>query len=85
MRKTRKMNKIEKICRFWSYAGKIGVQLITNNYGENEIRKIYDNFCFLVQFLMKIIINFSDLRILTIFVIFIFRLDTNFPSLQLKS
>ncbi len=33
----------------------------------------------------KFIINFSDLGFFSIFVIFIFKLDANFPSLRLKS
>ncbi len=36
---------------------------------------MYDNFCFLVQVLTKIIINFSDFIIFPIYVIVIFNLD----------
>ncbi len=35
MNKNKKINKIEKICRFWSYTGKINVQL-EDEYYENE-------------------------------------------------
>ncbi len=45
--KTKKMNKIEKICWFWPKAGKISVQH-EDDYqnGKNEIRKINDNLGF---------------------------------------
>ncbi len=42
--------------------------------GENEIKKMYDNFCFLVQILTKMIINFSDFSIFPIYVKVIFNL-----------
>ncbi len=39
---------------------------------------MYDNFYFLVQILTKIVINFSDFSLLTIYVIVVFNLDYKF-------
>ncbi len=50
-----------------------------------QIRNIYDNFRFSVQILVKIILNFLDLSVFPIFIIFVFKLDANFPSLWPKS
>ncbi len=49
MHKTKKMNKIEKNMPILTISWKISVQL-EDDYqnGKNEIRKMYDNFCFLV-------------------------------------
>ncbi len=52
--------------------------------GNDKIWKIDDNFHKNLDWRAKIIINFSDLCIFPIFIIFIFKLDANFPSLQLK-
>ncbi len=48
-------------------------------------KKIYDNFRLNLHWKAKIIINFLDLNVFSIFVIFIFQLDTNFSSLRPKS
>ncbi len=82
------MNKIDKIRRFWPSAGEISVQLEDEYYenGENvQIWKIYNNFRLSVHIPAKIIINFSDFSGFSIFVIFIFKLDANFPYGQNQS
>ncbi len=86
MHETKKMNKIEKICRFWPYPGKISVHLEDEYYqnGKNEIQKIY-NFCFLDHILTKIIINFSDFSIFLIYAKLSLIWIANFPNLRLKS
>ncbi len=64
--KPKKMKKI-KICGFRRQVGKINVQLEDQYYqnGENaQIRKIYNNFCFLVHILAKIIRNFTAFSII---------------------
>ncbi len=81
------MNKMEKTHRFRPSVGKISVQLEDEYYRNEEnalIRKIFDNFRFSVPILAKII-NFSDLSVFPIFVIFIFKLNANFFGLRPKS
>ncbi len=67
--------------------GKLASDLKMNitKMGKTLNRKIYDNFRFSVHILVKIIVNFSDLIVFPIFVIFIFKPDTNFHSLHPKS
>ncbi len=63
MRKTKKNNKIEKYADSGHKLEKLvsNLRMITKIGG--KIRKIYDNFFFLVQILTKIIINFSNFSI----------------------
>ncbi len=68
MNKIKKMNKIQKVRLFQP----LYIQLEDKYYqnGKNvQIQKIYANFCFLVQILAKIIINFSDFSVFPIYVI----------------
>ncbi len=73
--KTKKMNKM-KNTDFSHKPGKLAFNLKMNimKMGESaRIWNIYDNFHFSVQILAKIIINFSDLSIFPICVVFIFQ------------
>ncbi len=85
MNKTEKINKIKTNAGF-SQPGKIRVQLDDKYYKNGgNIQKIYENFRSNLNRKAKIIINFSNSSVFPIFVIFTFKLNTNFPSLQLKS
>ncbi len=84
--KPKKWIKLKK-CADFEQAGRISIQL-NDGYLKNEettkIRKIYDNFRKNPDWKVKIIINFSDLRCFPIFVLFIFKWDTNFLGLWPK-
>ncbi len=76
--KTKKTNKIEKIRWSCLLATKISIPLEYEYYQIEktvQIRKMYDNFHFFVQILVKIIINLLDFQVFPIYVIVIFNLD----------
>ncbi len=68
---------MEEIRRFCPKAEKISIQLEDKYYQNGkkaQIRKIYDNFLFLVKILEKIIIHFLDFSVFPFYVMVIFNL-----------
>ncbi len=81
------MNKIKKNTLILTKLEKVAFNLMMNitKMGKpiksTKFRIIFDK----ILIKAKIFINFSDLRVFPIFVIFIFKLNANFPGLQPKS
>ncbi len=83
--KPKKWIKCKKYANFGCKLEKLASNLMLNiiKMGKNKMQKIYDKFCWNLDWKRKTIINVLDLSIFSIFVIFIFKLDSSANSRNL--